>query len=189
LAAILIFALFDYLAGRRFLRRFPWLYHLLNEEGLPGIHKSEGRVLPGSHVYLVTPDLYNDANNRSTIDLVLSNLRRGVKYYYIISNEKEAIINARITRRNFDSFSHLVNIYVVPDLFSKAPLLSNVLILQSPDVTGQPAAFLELPFVENERRLYWVKTDEVTAKGWFELIVKLIEDAPMFQHFPATADA
>ena len=189
LVATLFFASFDYFIGRRFSARFPWLHHLLGEEGLPGIHKSEGLVFPGSHVYLVSPDLYNDANNRGTINLVLSNLKRGVKYYYIIPDDKEAILNARIARRNFDNFSHLVNIYVIPDLFSKAPLLSNVLLLQSPDLSGQPDAFLELPFVQNERRLYWVKTDKATAKRWFELIVKLIEDAPTFQYFPAIADA
>jgi len=175
-AIIALWTTFDFLIGRRFARRFPWLYHLKGEKGLRNILDVEKNALASTYIYVVTPDLYNDANVEATINLVTNNLKRGVKYCFVTRASAESETNSRIILRNFRKFSDQVKIYFVEDMFAKVPLLSNILIVERSGNTNSPQAFLELPFEQDGHRMFWVKTDHITAKSWFELLLKLLQE-------------
>lgn len=178
-AAIATYVACDYAFGRRFARRFPWLFHIESADGLSTMSDAEKAVPPGTFVYLITPDLYNDALNPFTISVVTENLKRGVQYRYVTPKTEAADINISLTKRNFAAFASQIRFYEIDDLFSKLPLSSNILILENPHGDGVPEAYLELPFEQKRRRLFWCKTDDLTARRWHSMLVRLIE-----QHEP-----
>ena len=60
----------------------PWLF----KHTLTGLYEVEGSAQAGSTIYLITPDMYNDARNADTQAIVGANHKRRIRYIYLTTN-------------------------------------------------------------------------------------------------------
>ena len=149
----------------------PWLYR----NNPSGLHRVEEMAEANSTIYLITPDLYNDAVDPATQRIVNANHKRGITYKYITRNNTDtsrahikAVMNA------FRQHGTLSLIYVVNDLFDVLPTF-NVLAIDR-DNSGKPRVFVELPVLEKGERMWWVETEFKTAEQWREKIAEILRD-------------
>ena len=99
----------SYLQGVAIKRTLPWLYTLSSHA--PGstqtVSYAESRAEPNSIIYLISPDLHNDARNPETQKTVIGNLKRNIRYKYITRDDNdESSVNISAVMATFAAFSH-----------------------------------------------------------------------------------
>jgi hypothetical protein len=178
LGAYFLHLVVQYWQRRALFRRLPWLFMLDIE---PGINRIERYTKAESNVFIITPDLYNDARNSTTQSTVLSNLKRGVNYKYITRNDNDGARGHIIeVMYKFSSYSHLLEIYAINDLFGHVPACSILLIEH--DETDKLRVFIELPVVEEAKRIWWVEADISVALQWHRKILDLLKQRQPLQN-------
>jgi hypothetical protein len=166
--------------------QFPWLYSL-SEKGIGNsLGAVEFRAQAGSTVYLVSPDLHNDAWNTSTIKCVSKNLKRGVQYAYLTrDDDSTSRKNIDVIHQNFKEDSGNLSIFVANELFSSLPTY-NILVIER-DVTGQLRVFVELPVTESLKtespRAFWVEAEPRFADRWHQRVLDSLKNRPA-EHNP-----
>jgi hypothetical protein len=136
---------------------YPWLYDLDRLDAV------ESKAQDGSTIYLITPDLYNDATKARTRNVVIANHKRNITYRYITRNDIPATrIYIQKAINVYREYAQLSYIYVANDLF-KIPFY-NVLIIDSDELR----VFIEIPHGEGSERPWWSEADTVIAGLWFE---------------------
>jgi hypothetical protein len=136
---------------------FSWLY---KEEDLI---KIEAAVPADSSVWVITPNLFYDAQHYNMLSTVLENVKRGVTYTYIYPLVNEAKPYQKILKKTFSAYKdRLITRPVSEEKFSSLAI-SHYLILDPDVIVTRPArAFLELPV---EPRSYWIEVDGSGAQG------------------------
>jgi hypothetical protein len=164
----------QYFQGAAVKRQFPWLYSYTSgsKQALSQIERCAAR---DTTVYLISPDLHNDARDAHTQSIVASNLSKNVRYKYISRDDNdESSLNIAKVMEDFSSFSDLISVYAINEVFSLMPI-ANVLLL-SHENTGR-RVFIELPVFEpgSKTRRRWVETDPLIALQWERRILQMLE--------------
>jgi hypothetical protein len=175
--AYAIYVFIQYKTASTALRHFPWLYPL----SAKGIHSRglldhvERLARPYSTIYLVTPDLYNDARVSTTQDVVMHNLTRGITYKYLTRDDNEtAQSNFDEVLHKFASHAELVHIFSINELFDLLPTC-NILVIEH-DETDRLRVFVELPVLENNMRFWWVEADHIVARQWHRKVLQVLKN-------------
>lgn len=159
---------------KRIAKMFPWLFTVSGARGTNSIHDIERNAHEGSTIYLITPDMHNDARNPETKLTVEKNLERHVYYVFLtVDNNPTAEHNMREVQRNFAKYDHLIDIYVANEFFSLLPTY-NMLIVDN-DFRGQRRVFVELPVSDDQGtaspRAFWVEADARFSDKLHEKVV------------------
>lgn len=161
----------------------PWLYNTeTSDHAIPPLHAVESAARSDSVIYVVTPDLYNDARNPETIALVRANHLRGITYRFFTPDTPKAHINIKLVMQNYaESAKHgsgryLSFIYLAPELFQTPQC--NVLVIDH-DKEGRRRVFVELPVDERAERRWWAETDPDTAEWWHTKVKELAKRKPL----------
>ena len=162
LAIWVIWLLGDAHLDWRFKKNYPWLFTVSGTKGSQSLSEIEKTALEGSTVYLITPDMHNDAHNIETQKCVISNLERNVSYVFItLNNTPEAESNIMEVQRYFAVHKDVLQIYIANELFNSLPTY-NMLIIEK-DSKRQKRVFVELPVLENmgtsSKRAYWAEAE------------------------------
>ena len=174
-----IHLIIDEFRGRMVAERLPWLY-TTNPTGIGRqVHEVERNIEGESPVYLVTPDLYNDARNERTIRTVTSNLTRGVTYIYITQDHtQENKINIDIVQRRFPNFGKQVQIHIFNEVFGLIPTY-NILVLERAS-DGLLRVFVQLPVRDpsesRDIRHLWAEADEKLGNQWHARILHMLKE-------------
>lgn len=174
LILLVIYHVIDAWRGWKLQQVFPWLYSASQEGPGRRLYEVEVAVRPRSTVFLVSPDLDNDARNQTTIDAVETNLKRGVRYVYVTRDDDgRSAANIDAVMRNFAGFGSQVSLIVANDVFVALPTY-NILILEH-DAEDRRRVFIELPVYTPEagrasRRL-WAEADETLAETWHQKLL------------------
>jgi len=174
----LAFLVADYLLNNRVAKRFPWLFSVSDNGAGNSLASVESGAQPGSTVYLVTPDMHNDAWNNSTIQCVTYNLDRGVNYAYLTrDSDPTSKKNVDIVHQTFKKRAQALSVYVANEMFSSLPTY-NILVIER-DALGQLRVFVELPVTESLNtgcpRAYWVEAEPRFADRWHEKILAVLK--------------
>ena len=185
LVLLIAYHIIDSWRGWKLQRTFPWLFTVSREGPIQQIHEIEHRVRSNSTVFLVTPDLQNDARNQPTIDTVEGNLKRGVRYIYVTrDDEAKSATNIDTLLRNFAQYGAQVSVVIANDVFAALPVY-NILVLEH-DENDKLRAFIELPVYTNEdgrnSRKLWAEADDRHSEMWHERLLAWLKTHPSKQN-------
>lgn len=172
---------------------FPWLYSTSSTDFGRPLSEVESTIQNGSVVYVVTPDLHNDARENETINTIKKNLRRECSYIYVTKdNDARSKTNAAMVQKNLASYGNQVTIYITNEFFEHLPTY-NILILER-DQEGHLRVFVELPVAvhknDQDVRVLWVEADSRLAERWHEKILRTLEDRkPIANPYLSSADS
>lgn len=178
LSAYVLYLFLDAYRNVRTSKIFPWLYSTSGSRVGKSLPQIEGAVQEKSTIFVVTPDLHNDAWEKQAIDSVESNLRKGCRYIYVTKDsDSRSRSNAEMIQRNFQNYYTQIDMYAINDLFDHLPTY-NILILER-DKYGVLRVFVELPVTERvgEKvlRSLWAEADANLATRWHEKILDTIK--------------
>lgn len=179
--AILIYMIWftsDLLLNKRATRCFPWLYGVSESKVLKSLSKIESKALKNSTIYLISPDMQNDARNPATIKCVSENLSRGINYIFLTRNDgPSSKRNVEMVQQRYAHWEKGVSIVIANDLFDALPTY-NILIIEN-DFNGELRVFVELPIfdfsIEKSKRCFWVETDTQFANRWHEKVLSILK--------------
>jgi hypothetical protein len=159
-------------------KMFPWLYMLDSSQGdktRNNVSTVEEAASPNTNIYLVTPDLYNDARNTRTIEVVKGNLKRGITYHYITRNDTdETYGHIQDVLHNFCEYKERVHIFPMTELFKTIPTC-NILVIDHDD-SKMLRVFVELPVsLSGERRKWWAEAEPSIAQHWHRKILEVLK--------------
>jgi hypothetical protein len=175
--AYAIYVFFQYKTASTALKHFPWLYPIQakghHSRGL--LNDVEQVARPYSTIYLVTPDLYNDARVSTTQAVVMHNLVRGITYKYLTRDDNEtAQSNIDEVLHKFADRAEFIHIFSINELFDMLPIC-NILVIEH-DETDRLRVFVELPVLENNMRFWWVEADHIIARQWHRKVLQVLKN-------------
>jgi hypothetical protein len=157
--------------------RFPWLLKVGTRSTRHTMVYIEGRAAKGTNIYLITPDMYNDARKPEVQALVERNLTKGIVYHYINKDDTEpSETHILEVMHRFAAYDKQLKIYEANDLFLLFPIY-NVLVIEQ-DEYGKLRVFIELPVLTNGERVWWVEADPILSRQWHRKILGLLRGKP-----------
>jgi len=151
---------------------FPWLYSDAE------LAKAEEKA-KGDEIWIVSPDLSNVTEKPVIINAVKSNIKRRVKYTYIVPDaEKVRGVQARL-KHLFASHPNQLRLVWVPEAVFFLRSITHYAIF---NVTGKGGlaseAYLELPIIDptgKRIRGYWIKVSDNVAASLVGRFLEIVE--------------
>jgi hypothetical protein len=189
-AVVILYHVIDWWRGSKLQYIYPWLYTVDSSGPGKPLHDVERSAKPHSTIFLITPDLRNDARNQPTIDTVRTNLKKGICYVYVTrDNDESAQVNIDSVLQCFASYHAQIKIYATNEVFESLPTY-NILIIDHDDMDRR-RVFVELPVAtENDAgsRCLWAEADELIACAWHRKLLAWIRSQEPVKNPYAPAD-
>ncbi len=158
LAALFFLVGYDYFKLRYFGQAVQgpmnWLFTNETMPWVPNLHTVESRASDGSTIFVISDNLFLDAQNNETIETVSRNLKRGIKYAFITSDSPANAENIQLCIRRHENSPNL-SVSTLPELVIRRRTLDNILVIL--DKRGTDSAYIQLP-VGSEK--WWAKLDQ-----------------------------